>query len=197
MRKRGLLIVISAPSGCGKSTVISELLKADPHLHFSVSVTTRGPRGSEQDGKDYFFVSNEEFLRLVEKDEMLEHACYVGNYYGTPKQPIFEKIDSGTDVVLEIEVNGAEQVKRRYPNALLIFILPPSFEELMRRLVDRRTDSPEVIEKRMQKAKSEMQRAKYYDYLVVNDDLSTAVSQIQAILTAEKLRNTEKEPLPE
>ena len=187
-KKRGQLIVLSGPSGVGKSTVISELLSERSDIHFSVSFTTRQPRVGEADGVNYNFVSRETFEGMIAREELLEHAEYVGNYYGTSLKVIQEKLDAGIDVLLDIEVQGAAKVRAKCPDAVFIFIIPPSFEELSRRLHRRATDAEEVIQGRLQKAREECKQIPNYDYLVVNDKVSEAAGEIIAILTAESCR---------
>ena len=187
-KTRGQLIVLSGPSGVGKSTVISELLGQRQDIYFSVSFTTRQPRVGEADGVNYNFVDRAEFERMIAAGELLEHAEYVGNYYGTSLKVIQEKLDAGIDVLLDIEVQGAAKVRSRCPDALFIFIIPPSFEELSRRLRGRNTDSEETIAGRLQKAREEYQQIPNYDYLVVNDKVSAAAAEIIAILLAEDCR---------
>lgn len=187
-KERGQLIVLSGPSGVGKSTVIAELFAQRSNIYFSVSYTTRQPRVGEQDGVNYNFVSREEFERMIADDELLEYVEYVDNYYGTSMKLIQEKLDAGIDVLLDIEVQGAAKVRARCPDALFIFIIPPSFEELSRRLHRRNTDSEEVIAGRLAKARQEFREIPKYDYLVINDKVANAVHEIEAILTAAECR---------
>ncbi len=187
-KQKGQLIVLSGPSGVGKSTVIAELLSARKDIHFSVSFTTRAPRAGEEDGVNYNFVDRVEFERMIRDGELLEHAEYVGNYYGTSLKVIQEKLAQGVDVLLDIEVQGAAKVRAKCPEAVLIFIMPPSFEELSRRLHGRNTDDEDVINGRLQKAREECQEVKNYDYLVVNDKVPEAAAEIMAILLAEDCR---------
>jgi len=187
-KEKGQLIVLSGPSGVGKSTVIAELLSQRKGIYFSVSYTTRKPRVGEQDGVNYNFVSRAEFERMIAAGELLEYTEYVDNYYGTSLKVIRDRLEEGTDVLLDIEVQGAAKVRARCPGAVFIFIIPPSFEELSRRLHRRNTDSEEVIAGRLEKARVEFKEIPGYDYLVINDKVSGAVEEIEAILTATACR---------
>ncbi len=187
-REKGQLIVLSGPSGAGKSTVIAELLRQRPDIHFSVSFTTRSPRTGEIDGVNYNFVSKETFETMIARDEFLEYTQYVDHYYGTSLKVIREQLDQGVDVLLDIEVQGAAKVREKCPEAVLIFIVPPSFEELSRRLHDRHTDDEAVIQGRLRQAREECRKIPNYDFLVVNDTVSAAAGKISAILVAEGCR---------
>ena len=187
-KKKGTLIVLSGPSGVGKSTVIAELLSERKDIYFSVSFTTRQPRPGEVDGVNYNFVTRPEFERMIRDNELLEYTEYVGNYYGTSLKVIRDRLDQGQDVLLDIEVQGAATVKAKCPEAVLIFILPPSLEELAHRLQARSTDPEDVIVKRLKRAREECSEIGRYDYLVVNDSVIAAVSEIISILTAEGCR---------
>ena len=188
MPLKGLLVVVSAPSGTGKTTLCHMLLKEFENMEFSVSYTTRPPRKGEVNGKDYFFVSKEEFERMVEEGDFLEWANVYGNLYGTSKSQVLRALNEGKDILLDIDVQGALQVKKNLPEAVLIFIMPPSFDELERRLRHRGTDSEEVIKRRLETAKEEIKKAVYYDYIVVNDVLEVAFDKLKSIVTAEKCR---------
>lgn len=185
---KGLLLVISAPSGAGKGTIIKRLMDDDRSLKLSVSATTRSPRPGEVDGEDYFFLSREEFDDLVKNGEMLEHAEYVGNCYGTPKGPVESWLNDGLDVILEIDVQGGAQVKEIMPECVSIFILPPSMRELENRLRGRSTENDEVVDARLEAARQEVHHAEDYDYVVVNDTVDQAVEEIKTIIAAEKHR---------
>jgi len=188
MNEKGKLIVISGPSGSGKSTVVNRAIQGREDMCFSTSVTTRSPRPGEVDGKDYFFIDPQRFQEMVERDELLEHAQYVAHSYGTPRAFVEQKLNEGLNVILDIEVQGARQVREKMQNAVLIFIIPPSLEELRRRLVNRGTDAADVIEARLQRAAEELKEAYLYDYLIINDDLDTAAREFTSILTAEHCR---------
>ena len=196
---RGMLIVVSAPAGCGKGTILAEILK-DDNFCYSVSATTRNPRPGEVDGVNYHFMTVDEFKNLADNDGMLEYAQFCDNYYGTPRKFVEEKLSEGKDVILEIEVQGAMIMKKNFPEALLVFILPPSIEELRRRLHKRGTETEEVIEKRVSKASVEIEMAENYDYTFINGELETAIDDLKAIIRAERCtlkrqKNTIKEVL--
>lgn len=187
--KKGLLIVFSGPSGVGKGTVRKEVFeKLKDKLYYSISMTTRAVREGEKNGVDYFFKSREEFVKEIEKGNLLEYNEYVGNFYGTPKDIVFDKINNGIDVVLEIDVNGALQIKEKVPNCVSIFVAPPSFDELKQRLIGRNTDSTEIIEKRLKKAEVEIGKASVYDYIVINDDVQIASNEVVSIIESEHLK---------
>ena len=186
LNDRGLLVVISGPSGVGKGTVRKALFNMPNHnLVYSVSMTTRKIRPGEVDGRDYYFVSKEEFENRIKEGKFLEYAEFVGNYYGTPLDKVNENLDRGNEVVLEIEVEGAQQVKKKMPNCVSIFLVPPGKQALYDRLRHRGTESEEIIEQRVQKANREFKKAKYYDYIVVNDEVNNAADRIMAIIRAE------------
>jgi guanylate kinase len=188
MTNRGLLVVLSGPSGAGKGTIVKALLERLPQIRLSISATTRAPRQGETDGKEYYFISREKFSRMTEEGKMLETAEYCGNFYGTPAAPIEEWTSQGNDVILEIEVQGGANVKKKRPDSVGIFILPPSREELERRLRTRGTESDDVIRERLAAADRELKEVEHYDYVVVNDTVENAVEQICSILQAEKCR---------
>lgn len=186
LNDRGLLVVISGPSGVGKGTVRKALFNMPNHnLVYSVSMTTRKIRPGEVDGRDYYFVSKDEFESRIKDGKFLEYAEFVGNYYGTPLDKVNENLDRGNEVVLEIEVEGAQQVKKKMPNCVSIFLVPPGKQALYDRLRHRGTESEEIIEQRVQKANREFKKAKYYDYIVVNDEVNNAADRIMAIIRAE------------
>ena len=175
MKKQGTLVVVSGFAGTGKGTVMKELLSRYDSYALSISATTRNPRPGEVDGREYFFKTKEEFEEMIEKDEFVEFACYVGNYYGTPKKYVQEQLAEGKDVILEIEIQGALNIKSQFPDALLLFIAPPSADVLKQRLVGRGTETEEVIEQRLARAVEESKGIENYDYLVVNDELDECV----------------------
>ena len=183
---KGLLIVVSAPSGCGKGTLLAEVLKKD-NFYYSVSATTRAPREGEVNGVNYHFTSKEDFEKLIASGGVLEYAQYCGNYYGTPRKAVEDKLAEGKDVILEIEVQGAMKIKQSCPEAVFVFILPPSVETLKERLEKRGTETADVIAKRVAEARGEIEKAYNYDYVIVNDDLDTAVSEFIKAVEAEKL----------
>ena len=190
--RQGKTFIISGPSGVGKSTVLHKLFEGRDDLYFSISATTRPPRDGEEDGVHYHFISVQRFQELIEAEALLEYAEYVGNFYGTPKKYVDRAMNEGKDVILDIEVQGALQVKAKRPETVRIFIAPPSWEELERRLTGRGTDSPEKVQKRLLRAKTELQTADVYDYFVINDSVENAVREIKAILLAEHCKTAER-----
>jgi len=193
---KGKLIVLSGPSGAGKSTVVGKAMEGRNDICFSVSATTRKPRPGEVDGRDYFFVDRESFEKMIEGGELLEHAEYVGNYYGTPRAFVDRKLSEGMNVILDIEIQGARKVSASAPEAIKIFMTPPSIENLRTRLEGRGTDSAEVIAARIERARQEYKEADFYDYLIINDDADTAAKELSAIILAESCRfNGRKEIL--
>ncbi|MEG0570877.1 MAG: guanylate kinase [Oscillospiraceae bacterium] len=186
MDKKGLLIVLIGPSGSGKGTVLKELLQTNNDIFLSISATTRSPRVGEINEKHYYFKTKQEFEQMLLDEQMLEYACYCDNYYGTPKAPVFERLQNGENVILEIEVQGARQIKQKYPDALLIFIIPPSLAELRKRLVTRNTEDKDVVEQRLKTALNEIKFAYDCDYIVVNENVSLAVKDILSIINAQQ-----------
>jgi guanylate kinase len=186
--QKGSLFTVSAPSGAGKTTLLREVRSRLPDVKFSVSFTTRPPRPGEEDGKDYFFISEEEFLKGIRENRFAEWARVHGNYYGTDRHMIESWIAGGQDVILDIDVQGARELKCQYPQSVAIFILPPSWGELERRLRLRGTDTEDVIEKRLRNAARELEEAFWYDYLVVNDEIPKATDQLVAIITSSRCR---------
>lgn len=188
MKEKGRLFVISGPSGAGKSTVVFKAIEGRDDVCFSTSVTTRKPRPNEVDGREYFFVDLDRFKEMVENDELLEHATYVANSYGTPRKFVEDKLGSGLDVLLDIEVQGARQINEKKPDAVKIFIIPPSLAELHRRLVGRGTDTERAIEARLIRARQEYAEADFYDYIIINDDPDRAAKELAAIMLAERCK---------
>lgn len=193
---KGIIVVISGPSGSGKGTIVNELIKNEQYA-LSISATTRKPRIGEKEGIHYFFMSKEEFLEMINKEELVEWAEFCDNYYGTPKSYIEDKINKGKDVILEIEVQGALQVKKIYPEAILIFIIPPSLTELKNRLLKRGTETSEIIEKRLMRAVEELDFVKEYDYLLVNDSIDNVVNEINMIIKTEHFKANRRTSLIE
>ena len=192
MEKKGKTFIISGPSGVGKSTVLGALFEGRDDLYFSVSATTRAPRPTEMPDVDYHFIEAETFRQWIEDGEFLEYAEYVGNFYGTPKKYVDAAMDEGKDVILDIEIQGATQVPELRPDVVRIFIAPPSWEELERRLTARGTDSPEKVQKRLLRAKVELENAGHYDYFVINDTVDNAVAELRAIMLAEHCRPADR-----
>lgn len=191
---KGTLFIVSGPSGCGKGTVLAEIFKQD-NVYYSVSATTRAPRPGEINGVNYHFLSKDEFEKLIENDGMLEYANYCGNYYGTPKKPVEDMLADSKNVILEIEVQGALKVMEKCPEAVSVFILPPSLKELRRRLHKRGTETEEVIEKRIGEAAGEIRKAVNYDYVMINGELEIAVSDLLSIINSQKLKKENSEYL--
>lgn len=189
--------MILAPSGGGKDTILKEVLGADDKIKLSISAATRSPREGEVDGEHYHFISKDEFQKLIDTNQMLEHAVYLDNYYGTPKTPIEKWTADGYDVFLEIEIQGGQQIKEKLPECVSIFILPPSMEVLEKRLRKRGTETEEAIQKRLNRAREEVPHAKDYDYVVVNDKLEDAVADVQSIIRAERLKYKRNEDIIE
>ncbi|MBQ6249861.1 MAG: guanylate kinase [Oscillospiraceae bacterium] len=192
MERKGKAFIISGPSGVGKSTVLKALFEGRDDLYFSVSATTRDPRPGEVNGQHYHFISPEQFMQWINEDAFLEYAQYVGNFYGTPMRYVDEAMEAGKDVILDIEVQGAMQVIARRPDTIRIFIAPPDWDELERRLTMRGTDTPEKIQQRLLRAKVEMKTAMDYDYFVINSTVENAVAELRAIILAEHCRIDER-----
>ncbi|MBE5867634.1 MAG: guanylate kinase [Lachnospiraceae bacterium] len=194
MRHKGILIVVSGFSGAGKGTLMKELLRTYDNYALSISMTTRSPRQGETDGVEYFFSTRENFEKKIAEDGLIEYAEYCGNYYGTPRAYVEQQLNCGKDVILEIEIQGALKVKKKFPDALLLFVMPPSAHELKRRLIGRGTETAEVIDRRLQRAAEESEGIEAYDYLVINDDLQKCTEEIHGIVRTARnaaARNTE------
>ncbi len=185
---KGILIVVSAPAGCGKDTILEQALSKNNNLFYSVSATSRAIRPGETDGANYYFKTRSQFENMIKNNELLEYTEYVGNYYGTPKKAVIDMLATGKDVVLKIEIEGAMNVRKLFPGCTTVFILPPSFWELERRLRKRGTETEEIIKQRLETARRELSFADKYDYLVTNDELNVAVDDFLAIVRAEKCR---------
>lgn len=192
---KGILIVLSGFSGAGKGTLMKKLVAEHDNYELSVSMTTRSPREGERDGIEYYFVSKEEFKKRIEEGKMIEYASYCGNYYGTPRDFVNDKLASGKDVILEIEIQGAMQVKEMFPDCLLMFVTPPSAEELKKRLEGRGTETQEVINKRLARAVEEAKGVEAYDYIVINDDLDQCVEQIHSMVNNARFKAGRQMPL--
>ena len=188
MNKKGILIVVSGFSGAGKGTLMKALLNKYDNYALSISATTRNPREGEVDGREYFFKTTEEFEKMIAKDELIEYAKYVNNYYGTPRAYVEEQLEAGKDVILEIEIQGALKVKDKFPETLLLFVTPPSVDVLRGRLIGRGTETMEVIESRMRRAAEEAEGMDAYDYLIINDDLEVCVREMHRIIVGEHRR---------
>ncbi|MFC3040277.1 guanylate kinase [Virgibacillus xinjiangensis] len=188
IEEKGILFILSGPSGVGKGTVRKALFERDPDLKYSISMTTREKRPGETDGIDYFYKTQEEFQELIKNNQLLEYAQYVNNYYGTPRAYVEETLEAGKDVFLEIEVQGALQVKENFPEGVFIFLFPPSLEELKNRIINRGTESSELVLNRLKEARKEIELMDAYDYVVVNDNVDHAVEKVQAIIQSEHLK---------
>ncbi len=190
--EKGKLLVISGPSGAGKGTICNEIFKEFENIEFSVSMTTRSPRPGEVEGKNYFFSDKKTFEEMIAKDEFFEYAKVFGNYYGTPKKAVMDRLNEGKDVILEIDVQGAIQIEEAYDEAIMIFILPPSLKELKKRICTRATESEEVIQRRLKEAIKEIGCLNHYKYVIINDDLKIAVQNLKSIIRAEHLKIEDK-----
>lgn len=190
MKRKGILVVVSGFSGAGKGTLMKKLVQKYDNYALSISATTRDPRPGEQDGREYFFVTREEFKKRIAEDALIEYACYCDNYYGTPRDYAERHLEEGRDVILEIEIQGARKVKEQFPDTVLLFVSPPSAEELKHRLTKRGTESPEVIESRLGRAVQEAEGIEDYDYFVINDDLDACVEYVHQIVQCEHSRTS-------
>ena len=185
---KGGVFIISGPSGSGKDTVLAELFRNSPDVLFSISSVTRPMRQGEKEGEKYNFISKEKFLYMIENDMLLEHNVFVDNYYGTPREPVERAVAEGKDIIIEVDVNGAAQIREKLPEAVSIFIMPPSFQELNRRLRGRGTESEELIEKRLNSALGEIKRASEYDYIIVNDNITAAADNILSVILSSSFK---------
>lgn len=190
MNEHGMLVVVSGFSGTGKGTIMKELLERYENYALSISATTRTPREGEVHGREYFFVTEERFLEMIEKDELIEYAQYVNHYYGTPSQYVLSQMEKGKDVILEIEIQGALKVKSRFPEAILVFVMPPNAEELKRRLIGRGTESMEIINARLRRAAEEAEGMEAYDYILVNDTLDACVEEMHRMIQIQHNRTS-------
>ncbi len=188
MSEQGILVVISGFSGAGKGTLLKAMMEKYHNYALSISATTRSPREGEQNGKEYFFVNRESFEKMIEEGQLIEYAQYVNNYYGTPRQYVFQQMADGKDVILEIEIQGALKIKEQFPEALLLFVMPPNADELKRRLVGRGTESTEVIEARLHRAEEEAAGIDSYDYILINDNLEQCVEDMHQLIQAQHNR---------
>lgn len=195
MSRKGILVVVSGFSGAGKGTLMKELLKSYDNYALSVSATTRSPREGEVHGREYFFVTRDHFLEMIDKGELYEYAEYAGNYYGTPKQYVDDKMEEGKDVILEIEVQGAEKIKKQFPDTVLIFVTPPNVEVLRNRLIGRGSETAETLKKRLSRAVEEVRYMPFYDYIIVNDDLEHAARELHAVICSEHLMSKRNQEL--
>ncbi|MCI8980954.1 MAG: guanylate kinase [Hungatella sp.] len=188
MSEQGILVVVSGFSGAGKGTLIKAMLEKHHNYALSISATTRAPRQGEEDGREYFFVTREKFEEMIREGQLIEYARYVENYYGTPRQYVFQQMADGKDVILEIEIQGALKIKERFPDALLLFVMPPSADELKRRLVGRGTETMEVIDQRLHRAAEEAEGMTSYDYILINDKVDTCVEAMHQLIQAQHRR---------
>ena len=194
---KGGVFIISGPSGSGKDTVLAELFRNKPDLLFSISSITRPMRQGEKEGEKYNFISKEKFLYMIENDMLLEHNVFVENYYGTPREPVEKAVKEGKDIIIEVDVNGAAQIREKLPEAVSIFIMPPSFDELKRRLKGRGTESEELIEKRLNSALGEIKRAAEYDYIIVNDNITAAADNILSVILSASFKTDRQKTIIE
>lgn len=185
MNRKGILVVVSGFSGVGKGTLMRCLTERYGHYALSISATTRAPREGEEDGREYFFKTKEEFEQLIEEDRLIEHACFCGNYYGTPRDYVEDQMEQGRDVILEIEIQGAMKIREQYPDAMLLFVMPPDAETLANRLRGRGTETEEVIRARLSRAVEESQGVDQYDYIIVNDDLDQSVEEVHRLIDSQ------------